>query len=82
MSARATDAELVDLLPIIEALVEHLCPHVFAPMFRKTHVAGGAIRQLVIPSVDVDVIALARFMNDWIGRDEALKAIADARAAA
>lgn len=62
MSARATDAEIATLAPIIEDLVELLEPHVAARAYRAARAHGAIIRTLILPEVDVDVVALARYV--------------------
>lgn len=64
MIARVTDDELPTLGPIIAELLEMLDPHVAEPLFRALLANGGRSRVLIIREIDVDVIALARFVRD------------------
>jgi hypothetical protein len=67
MSAVATDEELARLEPIMLALVERLDPAIAFPRLRAVLAAGGKCRTLVLGDVEVDVVALARFIRDWGG---------------
>jgi hypothetical protein len=62
-AARASDAEIEALQPIIADLVDLLDPHVIAKAYRAGRSTGATVRLLVIPEVDVDVIALARYKH-------------------
>lgn len=58
----ASGDELAALAPTILELLEILDPHVAAPMYRAVLAHGGHARTIVVPEVDVDVVALARFV--------------------
>lgn len=62
MVERASGDELAALAPIILELLEILDPHVAAPIYRAVPAHGGYARTIVVPEVDVDVVALARFV--------------------
>jgi hypothetical protein len=66
-AARASDAEIEALQPIIADLVDLLDPHVIAKAYRAGRSTGATVRLLVIPEVDVDVIALARYVRARTG---------------
>jgi hypothetical protein len=61
---RASDEELEDLQPIIQALLRQLEPDT-AKMHARGHFAGAKTRILSLQDIDVDVVALARFVRDW-----------------
>lgn len=70
MVERATEAELATLEPIILDLLDILDPHVAAPMYRAVLAHGGHARTIIVPEVDVDVVALARFVARRVGHFE------------
>lgn len=79
---RASGDELAALAPIILELLEILDPHVTAPMYRAVRAHGGYARTIIVPEVDVDVVALARFvarrrMDETAPNDAALEPRAD-----
>lgn len=62
-AARATDAELATLAPLMVEIAEQISP-IEATHLRTALAVGAKVRVMTIRDVDVDVVRLAR----WLAR--------------